>query len=261
VPVFVTFSLISGKQLYYPLPEFAGAVLLVAGAVALLRERRPPLAYNGWLGTWPLAVGGIAFAAFLFVLPWLVQAGRLHGDWFDTTAPYSRFFSVVFLLLGALLLLRGRGEMRRLAFAGLLGTLAINTLFTLTLWPRYDLTPATRLLHAADAQNRAIGFTGVYEGQFHFAGRLENPIAELQGDAAVEAFARAHPDGLIVTHPSTLDAAALRYPLLVQPFRSSWLVIWPAATLADLRSGQRPPEPAQPTRVYAHPDSRYRQLP
>jgi 4-amino-4-deoxy-L-arabinose transferase-like glycosyltransferase len=260
-PVFVTFSLISGKQLYYPLPEFAGAVLLVAGAVALLRERHPPLAYNGWLGTWPLAVGGIAFAAFLFVLPWLVQAGRLHGDWFDTTAPYSRFFSVVFLLLGALLLLRGRGEMRRLAFAGLLGTLAINTLFTLTLWPRYDLTPATRLLHAADAQNRAIGFTGVYEGQFHFAGRLENPIAELQGDAAVEAFAHAHPDGLIVTHPSTLDAAALRYPLLVQPFRSSWLVIWPAATLADLRSGQRPPEPAQPTRVYSHPDSRYRQLP
>lgn len=259
VPVFATFSLISGKQLYYPLPEFAGSVLLLAGAIALLRERRPALAENGWLGTWPLAAGGIAFALFLFVLPWLVQSGRLHGEWFDTTAGYSRFFSVAFLLLGALLLLRGRGELRRLAFAGLLGTLAINTLFTLTLWPRYDLTPTTDLLHAADAQQRAIGFAGVYEGQFHFAGRLQHPIAELHGDQAITAFARAHPDGLIVTHPGRLDADALRYPLLVQPFRSSWVVVWPASTLADLRAGHRPAEPLQPTRVY--PDGRYRQRP
>lgn len=261
VPVFITFSLISGKQLYYPLPEFAGGVLLLAGAIALLRERRAALAYNGWLGTWPLALGGIAFAVFLFVLPWLVQDGKLHGDWFETAAGYSRFFSVVFLLLGALLLLRGRGEMRRLAFAGLLGTLAINTLFTLTMWPRYDLAPSTRLLHAADAQHRAIGFVGVYEGQFHFAGRLRNPIEELHDDASIEAFARAHPDGLIVTHPGKLDAAALRYPLLVQPFRSSWVVVWPATALADLRAGHRPPEPAQPTRIYPNPDGRYRQLP
>ena len=261
LPVFVTFSLISGKQLYYPLPEFAGAVLLLAGAIAQLRERRPALAYNGWLGTWPLAVGGIVFSIFLFVLPWLVQGGRLHGEWFDTTAAYSRTFSVVFLLLGALLLLRGRGEMRRLAFAGLLGTLAINTLFTLTLWPRYDLAPATRLLGAADAQGRAIGYAGAYEGQFHFAGRLDQPIAELEGDAAIEAFAHAHPHGLVVTHPGKLDANALRYPLLVQPFRSSWIVVWPATTLADLLSGQRPPEPTQPTRIYPNPDGRNRQLP
>ncbi|MGN2243438.1 glycosyltransferase family 39 protein [Frateuria sp. GZRR33] len=261
VPVFVTFSLISGKQLYYPLPEFAGAVLLLAGAIASLRERRPELATNRWLGTWPLAVGGIVFGVFLFVLPWLVASGRLHGEWFDTTAAYSRFFAVVFLLLGALLLLRGRGEMRRLAFAGLLGTLAINTLFTLTLWPRYDLTPATRLLGAADAQNRAIGFTGVYEGQFHFAGRLDHPIVELHGDGAVAAFARAHPNGLIVTHPDKLDAAALRYPLLAQPFRSSWVVIWPATSLADLRAGHRPPEPAQPPRIFPNSDARSRQLP
>jgi hypothetical protein len=263
VPVFVVFSLISGKQLYYPLPEFAGAVLLLAGAIALLRERRPALSHSRWLGTWPLAVAGMALAVFLFVLPWLVQGGHLHGEWFDTTIAYSRSFSVVFLLLGALLLLRGRGEMRRLAFAGLLGTLAINTLFTLTLWPRYDLTPTARLLHAADSTGRAIGYAGVYEGQFHFAGRLQHPIAELHGTQAVEAFARAHPDGLIITRPDQLGTNDLRYPLLVQPFRSSWVVVWPARALADLRAGQRPPEPAQPTRVYPNPDpdGRYRQLP
>jgi 4-amino-4-deoxy-L-arabinose transferase-like glycosyltransferase len=261
VPVFVVFSLISGKQLYYPLPEFAGVVLLLAGAIVSLRERRPVLSHSRWLGTWPLAAAGMALAVFLFVLPWLVHGGYLHGEWFDTTVNYSRSFSVVFLLLGALLLVRGRGEMRRLAFAGLLGTLAINTLFTLTLWPRYDLTPTAGLLGAADGQNRAIGYAGVYEGQFHFAGRLQHPIAELHGAQAVEAFARTHPNGLIVTRAERLDANDLRYPLLVQPFRSSWVVVWPARSLADLRAGHRPPEPAQPTRIYPNPDGRYRQLP
>jgi 4-amino-4-deoxy-L-arabinose transferase-like glycosyltransferase len=261
VPVLLTFSLISGKQLYYPLPELAGVVLLLAGAIALLRERRPALAASGWLGTWPLGVGGIAFAIFLFVLPVLVGSDRLHGEWLDETAHYSRFFSVVFLLLGALLLLRGRGEMRRLAFAGLLGVLALNTLFTLTMWYRFDLDPSAHLLGAADARNQAIGFLGNYEGQFHFEGRLVHPIAELREGPSLQAFAHAHPDGLVVARPSKLDANDLRYALLVQPFRSSWVVIWSATTLADLRSGLTPPEPAQPTQVYPSPGARYGQQP
>ncbi|MGC1549475.1 MAG: glycosyltransferase family 39 protein [Rhodanobacter sp.] len=257
VPVFITFSLISGKQLYYPLPELAGAMLLVAGAVALLRERRPALAENSWLGTWPLGVGGIVFALFLFALPALVAGNHLHGEWFDGTAPYSRSFGVAFLLLGGLLLLRGRGEMRRLAFAGLIGTLALNTLFTLTLWHRYDLQPASQMLGAAGAANLPIGIDGNYEGQFHFAGRLTQPITELHNSDSLQAFAQAHPDGLIVTHPEKLQPDALRYALLVQPFRSSWLVIWPAASLADLRAGNTPPEPAQPTQVYSTGEGRY----
>ena len=58
---------------------------------------------------------------FLFLLPVLVANNYLHGEWPDAAAPYSRFFSVVFLLIGGLLLLRGRGELRRLAVAGLVG--------------------------------------------------------------------------------------------------------------------------------------------
>ena len=124
VPTFVTFSLISGKQLYYPLPELGGGCLLLAGAIVLLRERHHGLATTAWLGTWPLAIGGFALAALLFALPNLVASNRLHGEWFDEAVTYSRSMSIVFVLLGGLLLLRGRGEMRRLAVAGLLGTLA-----------------------------------------------------------------------------------------------------------------------------------------
>ena len=261
LPSFIVFSLISGKQLYYPLPEFAGVALLMAGAMAVLRERRPALAGNHWLGTWPLGVGGIVFGLLLLALPMLVAGNHLHGEWPDAAAPYSRYFSVVFLLLGALLLLRGRGELRRLAVAGLVGVFVLNILFALTLWSRYDLRPTARLLGSAEQAHRPIGYLGNYEGEFHFDARLTQPITELFGDQAVQAFARAHPDGLIVAHPGKLDANDLRYALLVQPFRSSWLVVWPAAALADLRAGVAPPEPAQPTQVYPADASRHRNRP
>ncbi|WP_445145286.1 ArnT family glycosyltransferase [Dyella sp. Tek66A03] len=260
LPVMLAFSFISGKQLYYPLPEYAGAALLIAGAIAVLRDQRPALATNPWLGTWPLGVGGILFGAFLFALPVLVAHNDLHGEWFDSSQRYSRFFSVVFVLLGALLLLRGRGELRRLAFAGLVGTLALNTLFTLTTWQNFDLRPSAHLLGAADADGRAIGYLGTYAGQFHFEGRISRPIERLSEGDSLQQFAREHPDGLIVANPEKLEASDLRYPLLVQPFRSSWIVIWPATSLAQLRAGQKPPEPLHPTRVYQVDDWRFRSM-
>ncbi|MEO7068552.1 MAG: glycosyltransferase family 39 protein [Rhodanobacter sp.] len=260
VPVFVTFSLISGKQLYYPLPEFAGGALLLAGAIATLRERQPELAHNRWLGTWPLGLGGIVFAAVLFVLPILVANHTWQGEWPEAAAPYSRYLSVVFLLLGCLLLLRGRGELRRLAIAGLIGAFALNVLFTLTLWPRYDLRPSSNLLHNADSANQPIAYLGDYAGQFDFAGRLLHPITIIN-EGTLQEFARAHPHGLIVTHPETTNPNDLRYSLLVQPFRSSWIVIWPAEALADLHAGHKPAEPTQPTQVFSAGAWSYRTQP
>lgn len=250
VPAFILFSLISGKQLYYPLPELAAGCLLLAGAIALLRERHPRLATTAWLGTWPLAIGAFVLAVFLFVLPNLVSGNRLHGEWFDAAVDYSRYFSILFLLLGALLLLRGRGEVRRLAFVGLVGALGFNTLFTLTAWRNYDLTPATQAVRAAEAEHRAVGYLGSYDSQFNFAGRLTQPIAELRGHVEVKAFADSHPNGLIVTHPGKLSPEDTRYALLVQPFRSSWIVIWSAPSLVMKEAGLTPPEPATPTRLY-----------
>ncbi|WP_225737573.1 ArnT family glycosyltransferase [Dyella acidiphila] len=250
VPSFVVFSVISGKQWYYLLPEFAGWMLLLAGAIAVLRERHDKLATSYWLGSWPLGVGSIVFAVLLFALPALAPGHRLHSEWIEGAAPYSRNFSVMFLLLGGLLLLRGRGEMRRVALAGLVGVLALNTLFTLTLWHKYDLGPTAALLSGAQADRQAVAIVGNYEGQFHFAGRLSQPITELWNGEDIAHFAATHPNGLIITHPDQLDTRALRYALLVQPFRSSWVEVWPATTLADLRAGHVPAEPAQQPTIY-----------
>ncbi|HET7268804.1 MAG TPA: glycosyltransferase family 39 protein [Oleiagrimonas sp.] len=262
LPLLVTFSAISGKQLYYPLPEFAGTMLLLAGAIAVLRERHAGLARNAWLGTWPLGISGIGFGILLFIVPWLVAAGHLEGPWADALATWSPDLGIVFILLGLLLWLRGRRETLRLAIAGLIGALAINTLFTLAWWPRYNLHPTAQLLSHAQARGRTIGFVGSYDGQFHFDGRLKQPLKELYNPTNIEHFVQKHPHGLIVTNPDQLPAKARRYALLIQPFRSGWSVTWPAQTLADIEAGRTPPEPTQPTRIIdpAHP-GRYRAQP
>jgi 4-amino-4-deoxy-L-arabinose transferase-like glycosyltransferase len=269
IPTFLVFSLITGKQLYYVLPELGGVTMLAAACVADLRERHPGLANHWALGTWPLSLGAFLLAILLFAMPAVVPTRFPDNIWLTGMAPYARFFGVVFIVLGALLLLRGRGEMRRLAFAGLIGTVALNALFTLGLWYRYDLTPASLYLSQADAAGHPIGNLGVsYNGQYHFAGRLMHPIAKIKlqpgmaaptddddddvvhdGDS-LDDFARHHPDGLIVSYAKHPPAEAYRFARLIQPSRTGWLMIWDADTLNALQSGRVPVEPTVPTQLY-----------
>ncbi|MGH8211687.1 MAG: ArnT family glycosyltransferase [Rhodanobacteraceae bacterium] len=259
-PVFVVFCLISGKQTYYLIPELPAAVMLLACAIARWRERDADAAGSAWWGPWPLAIGSFALAIVLFALPPLVADGRVTGHWLRDLSTGSAPFGVLYLLLGVLVLLRGRGELRRLAFASVVGTAAAYLLFTLTLWPAFNLTPVSRLLAQAQTRGHAIGNLDIYQGQFHFLGRLMHPIDRLYEGGDLQQWARAHPDGLIVEYPSNLDANDLRYAVFVQPFRSVWLVVWSAPTLAALRRGGKPREPARPTAVYPDDYWRYTQF-
>lgn len=264
LPVLLGFSLISGKQLYYPLPEYAGAVMLLAAAIARLRERHPRLATTAWLGGWPLAVSGLAFGAFLLALPSLAGQRPFASHWMVDLAGYSRVFGVIYILLGLLLLVRGRGEMRRIAIGGLVGTFAANALFTLALWQNYDLRQASAVFARAQAEGHAIASVGYPEGQFTFRARLVHPVRQLHSTRQILAFAAQHPDGVVATYRQGdvgLRPEDLRYAILVQPFRGDWLVLWNASTLAALRRGRTPPEPAQPTRRLPSPDYwRYRRV-
>lgn len=247
VPVMVVFSLISGKQTYYLIPELAGAMLLLAVALARLRETHPRWASTDWLGPWPAAVLACAAGLGMLFLPNLVESGRVHGHWWVDLASHSRFSAVIILLLGVLVLLRGRGELRRLAVAGLVGACVANAVFTLSQWQNYNLTPTAQLLGAMQHEGAPIANIGsAYAGQYQFLARLEQPVRQLQTPELAD-WARQHPDGIVLADPRELSSADMRYAILVQPFRSSWVVVWRAPVLSALRSGHMPDEPAKPT--------------
>ena len=247
VPAFVIFSAFSGKQTYYFVPELSGAAIVMAAAIAALRAREGAAARSAWLSAWPLALGSVAAAVALFALPLVADAGKLHSHWLRDVSVVCAPFGVLYLLLGALVMLPGRGELRRIAIASLIGTVGAYALFALALYPAFDMRPAAQVLARAEAEGHAIGNLGLYDGQFEFAGRMTRPIERLFEGQALQDWAARHPRGLVIEYPSRLDADDLRYARLVQPYRGVWLVIWNAPTLAALRRGQQPPEPVTPT--------------
>lgn len=230
LPALLIFSLIRGKQLYYPLPELAGAVILITAAL-WRQQSQDPARRTRWPDTWPLALASIATAIGLASLSLLVGHGRLQGSWYAPLAGEAIYASPVFLALAILVAWPGHQRLQRVALAGLAGTATIYALFNHSLWSKFDLQQASQLIAQAQARGQRVAQQGAYAGQFHFSGRLHQPITELEGQSALQAFARQHPDSLIVTYPGKLKASSMRYAVFTQPFRGGWLVIWPATAL------------------------------
>lgn len=253
VPAFVIFSAFSGKQVYYFVPELSAAAIVMAAAIATLRARAGIAVRGGWFSAWPLALGACALALLLFVLPLAADAGKLHDHWLHDLARVCAPFGVLYLLLGACVVLPGRGELRRIAGASLIGGVGAYALFALAFYPAFDMRPAAQLLAHAEANGAAIGNLGIYDGQFEFAGRMTRPIDRLFEGQVLQDWASQHPRGIIIEYPEQLDSDELRYARLVQPYRGVWMVIWNASTLATLRRGQQPSEPALPTVLLPSP--------
>ncbi len=231
-PVLLGFSLVSGKQAYYLLPEYAGFALLMAAALTRLHDRRAIA--SRWLGPWPMALAmGLAGVA-LISLGSLVKHGKASLPQLMALVPYSLPFGVLSVVLALMLALPRRGELYRVAMAGLIATVAANGLFTLTLWPAYDFAPAAALLAKAEAKGQPVANLETNDGQYTFLGRLIRPITQFHGhDKTLKDWALAHPNGLIITYPQRLTAAEREQAVYTQPFRGVWLAIWPAAAYAE----------------------------
>jgi 4-amino-4-deoxy-L-arabinose transferase-like glycosyltransferase len=243
-PTLLVFSLVSGKQPYYLLPEYAGFALLMAAALAYLHQRHVPLATSQWLGPWPLALLSFGLALVLVLLPTLAKDGLVHDPQFLALAPVSPRFGVIYMLLGLLLLVRGSGELPRIAFAGLIGAVAANGLFSMALWPAFNLKPASELLASAEAHGQPIANLESYDGQFHFLGRLTQRIEPLHSDQELQDWAKTHPNGLIISYSASMTSADVHGATYVQPFRGVWLAIWPAPVLAAIRTDRAAPNPS-----------------
>lgn len=249
LPTFLVFCLVSGKQAYYLLPLLPGAAMALACVLA--RQQARDEGHGRRWGAWPLALAALAFAVVLALLPVWGATGHMHSHWLQDASRISPFFAVGFVVLGLVLLLPGEGEteLHRIAGAGLLGVALAYTLFAHALFHNFNLDPAADLLGRAQRESRPIANVGSYEGQYHYRARLYGSIDEIHIND-IGRWAAAHPRGLVVRYPAKLDPRARRFALLIQPFRSRWLEIWDATTLAAIETGQAPPEPVRHTAHY-----------
>jgi 4-amino-4-deoxy-L-arabinose transferase-like glycosyltransferase len=236
-PVFVAFSLVSGKQLYYLLPEYAGFALLLASV--LWRQHRryadhpERSAYRAWLGPWPLALLNLAAGFALLLLPLGIRTGHVHSSMLIALAPLSAYFGVAYLLVGCALFLRGRGELVRIAVVGAIAAVLANGLFSAALWPAFNLQPAADMLSRAQARGLPIANLESYDGQFHFLGRLTQPIQPLHTAAELQDWVAAHPNGLVIGYPNAMTPAMIRQAAYAQPFRGVWMAVWSVPELTS----------------------------
>lgn len=228
-PVLLAFSMISGKQAYYLLPEFGGFAMLIAASLA--RSSVHEARAGRWLSPWPLSLVLAVAGVILIVMDKLVAHEVLTDPMYATLATHSQPFGVMYLLLALVLAVPRAGELYRVAAVGLLAVVAANGLFSLTLWPAYDFTPIARLLATAQQQGRAVANFESNDGQYTFLGRLTQPVATLHSLDALGAWAIKHPDGLVIIYPRRLSEADRAQAIYIQPFRGVSLAVWPAAAL------------------------------
>lgn len=210
LPAFVAFSLISGKQTHYLLPEMPALALLLSGGLPARRWRRRDL----WLAL-PLfaALCGLAAAA----------AGLIPAlDGLADALPGRRPLPFWSLALGAAVMLAGTAAFLRLraapvALAALPLSLMIGLHLALSplLFASHDLTALGRAVAPFDTAGIAVT-DGTYHAQLNFAGRLRNPVARVTDPAAIAAWRQAHPDGLLLDRkgapiPGMVPVARMAY--------------------------------------------------
>ena len=223
------FSLISGKQPYYLLPDFAGFALLLAVAA----DARPRL------GATP---GVVVLVVALFLLAFPLYAGRITLP-FPAQLGWSLPAAGGAMLLVALAMLRWR-RLPVLAAGVLMACGLLHAGATPLIRDQFDFTPTAQLLGEAQRRGTPVAFLGEYQLQFHFAGRLQVPVAALD-EAGARTWASAHPQALIVVNwRDEWREPGGPKPLLQQRFRKRWIQVWRAGDWRALPAQQIPLDPA-----------------
>jgi len=231
--ILAVFSLISGKQIHYLLPAFPAAALLFARGLADLpaASRRARLPVAGVIIL--LGVGLLALPH----LPSLASRGSLQGV---LAVPLAVDLAILAsgLALLALPRLGVAAEVRALSLSVLAVVVAAHFGYREQARSSFDLQPLADRVAAIQAGGSPLLHWRKYNGQYHFLGRLRQPIADTDSLPRLLQWLAEHPDGHLIVESRSKGPVAAGVEFS-QPYKSSSRVeLWRAATaLERLRSG------------------------
>ncbi|NOX09680.1 MAG: glycosyltransferase family 39 protein [Gammaproteobacteria bacterium] len=223
VPVFIAFSLISGKQVKYLLPLFPAIALL---AVRVLAQDEVTKRVRLWLPGIGLGLSGL----LLLVLPFVVRP-----EWADWLQQVSPLWGGLLLALAALqMVLPAQNWQRSVLFTALSSILLAIVLHLSVINAgamAYSLKKPAEIISLLQIQGHPVANSGKYHGQFHFLGRLQQPLAVIAKGEGLS-WIKANPSGYVVVYyrqwSDQLEAA--RY---AQVYRSGALAIWSAQAVLE----------------------------
>jgi 4-amino-4-deoxy-L-arabinose transferase-like glycosyltransferase len=189
-PVFIAFSLISGKQVHYLLPIYPALALMIASEFDRIKKI-----------TWfdhacivlPLIVAGAIFY-------YLANSGRMDdaAPWINSLPIESSFI----LILGGLFIFIWKTKNTRTFLWKLVtaNILLISVMFLGVIYHTgnaYDLREVSRAIKSIEDKNFPVAYLGNYAGQFDFIGRLDNPPQVITTTQLFN-WTKEHPEGRVI---------------------------------------------------------------
>lgn len=194
LPVFIAFSLISGKQPHYLIPIFPAFALLVARSVT--NEAR----VSGlWLPSLSALLAGGAFVAMAF--------GWLKVSREELTVPPDLLPGLLLIVAAIAVYARGRKTPQPLIAMTVLGaalSAGMQLALIKPLYPAYDIRPMAQAIKAAQESGRTVAHLGDYHDQYHFAGRLQQPLVLVERKDELSVWLAEHPDAYVVVYSKNL---------------------------------------------------------
>lgn len=192
VPVFVVFSLVSGKQMHYLLPIFPAFALLAARALEAAQPGRPR---DGI----PVLLAVLAIAALLLYLP-SYAPGHAVAAWLGRLPAWIAF---VLALGGLALWLAAASRLLDRVWSMMLVSVLIAGLIHLgiihTAGTAYDVRPIAARIKQFQDQGIALAHAGEYPGIFNFVGRLQQSPEIIEREDIGDWFSR-HAEGRVIVY-------------------------------------------------------------
>ncbi len=220
---FVIFSIISGKQLHYLLPEFPAFALLVARCFSGERTIRPSTITQA-----PVIIF-LLLGVLIVIAPFV--STRLP-DWVPSLPSGWGFLLAG---LAGLALWRATADLTKSVawLSALTATLVIvvHLVASPRLMSDYDVRETAQELKRQEDAGHPLSYYGKYHGQYNFAGRLTKPIVTT-GDQEAAEWILANPEGRFITLHRILPETDLK-PDYLGFYRGRYVAVWPADIVAD----------------------------
>ena len=216
IPVFIAFSLVSGKRIHYLLPLVPALILIVARAVDEVTEAERwershivVMVVFGLLGT------------VLMLLPWLNDAYQWRAELSLISPVWGGLLVIVAVILGLVKAKAAQDSVIYVCAASVIASITVSGGFFEVKADRFNTNPAAQTIAALMDENKAIAFYGSkYHGQYHFAGRFKQAITHISSFADLYDWAKLHQTGyIIVTYKESepLPPSLISYQF---PFKS-----------------------------------------
>jgi len=196
IPAVFVFSLISGKQLHYLLPEFAAFAILFARVLSAQTDASVPRLSRALLAGF-FAVLCILLLAFPHLSGFIKNPQR-----FELLDPYCGCALASMVLLIWFLAKRSVASAVKVVAVSMAGLILVTHLVANDkLAQTYDLRPIAKALKKYEDQGYALANFGTYHGQYQFLGRLKTPMAQLGLDYDdTSAYIAATAKGVVVSY-------------------------------------------------------------